>query len=137
MDRLWQDLRYSARTLRKSPGFLLVAVLSLGLGIGANTAIFSLINAVMLRALPVAHPEQLARFSHRLLSSRGAGTSGVRTAGCWSVPDVPDFSTLVSSRERKCLHECRHGRQECQGKSARATTCIQKRIQIGAVRNAG
>src|SRR5262245_5422614 len=59
MDRFWQDLRFAARGLRKSPGFTAVAVLTLGLGIGANTAIFSLIHSLMLRALPVERPEEL------------------------------------------------------------------------------
>ena len=58
-----KDLRYTVRTLRRSPGFLAVSVLSLALGIGANTAIFSLINTVMLRSLPVAHPEGLAQIA--------------------------------------------------------------------------
>ncbi len=56
-----QDVRYAFRALRGSPGFAAVAILSLALGIGANTAVFSLIDAVMLRSLPVSHPEQLAQ----------------------------------------------------------------------------
>ena len=56
----WQDLRHGARLLRLNPGFFTVATLSLALGIGANTAIFQLLDAVQLRFLPVPHPEQLA-----------------------------------------------------------------------------
>ncbi len=60
MDTLLQDLRHALRQLRRSPGFAAVAVLSLALGIGANTAIFSLIDTVMLKSLPVSEPERLA-----------------------------------------------------------------------------
>ena len=59
---LVQDIRYGLRQMRRNPAFSAVAILSLGLGIGANTTIFSLIDAVFLRSLPVAHPEQLAQF---------------------------------------------------------------------------
>jgi hypothetical protein len=63
MGTIWQSLRYTVRVLRKNLGFTTVAVLSLALGIGANTAIFTLINALLLRELPVRDPERLVELS--------------------------------------------------------------------------
>lgn len=63
MRQVWQNFRYSLRALQKNPGFTTVAILSLALGIGANIAIFTLINALLLRDLPVPHPERLVELS--------------------------------------------------------------------------
>ncbi|MGA2674589.1 MAG: ABC transporter permease [Terracidiphilus sp.] len=61
MNSLWLDIRYAVRQLRKSPGFTLTVVLTLALGIGANTAIFTLVHGILLRSLPVADPSRLYR----------------------------------------------------------------------------
>jgi putative ABC transport system permease protein len=71
VDTLWRDLRYGARLLRLNPGFAVVAILSLALGIGANTAIFQLLHAVEFRLLPVSAPEQLVEIRPTLESRFG------------------------------------------------------------------
>ena len=59
LETMWMDVRYAFRTMRKIPGFTAVAVLSLALGIGATTAIFSVMDALMFRPLPITDPQQL------------------------------------------------------------------------------
>ena len=80
-ESIWQDVRYSFRILAKSPGFTAVAILSLALGIGANTAIFTLINSLMLKSLPVANPQELVAFGQEFGGGRIAGIP----AGPWDI----------------------------------------------------
>src|SRR5579864_2972394 len=80
LDQLRQDLRYSIRQFRHAPSFTLTAVLTLSLGIGATTAIFSLIHAVLLKSLPVARPEQLYTAGD---TKHGGVYSGM--AGDWDI----------------------------------------------------
>ena len=100
-----QDLKFALRTLAKTPGFTLVAVLMLALGIGANTAIFSLLDAIMLRSLPVRNPRELVHFSwaspkwpkvvHGISGSESMGQdeSGRTFAASFSYPAFERFHT--------------------------------------------
>jgi predicted permease len=85
LNSLWQDICYGQRMLAKSPGFTATAVLTLALGIGANTSIFSLLNAVMLQSIPVRHPEQLVVLR-------------------WSLHSIPEESNLGFAGYGDCQH---------------------------------
>jgi predicted permease len=95
VDSLCSDFRYSLRVLAKSPGFTAVAILSLALGVGANTAIFTLINDLMLKQLPVRQPDQLVSFGDP--SSSGiSGTVSVGTGGLFSY----DFFRQIQKQQQ-------------------------------------
>ncbi|MGH9620392.1 MAG: ADOP family duplicated permease [Bryobacteraceae bacterium] len=84
---LWKDLCFAGRTMRKNPLFVLFVVLTLGLGIGANTAVFTLINTLILNPLPVSNPSQLAAVSMRETVNR----SKAKTPLPLSYPDLQDY----------------------------------------------
>src|SRR5437762_6195773 len=84
VETCWHDVLFGLRMLAKSPGFTATAVLILAIGIGANTSIFSLLNAVMLQSIPVRHPEQLVVLR-------------------WSVRELPEKSNIGTSSYGDCL----------------------------------
>ena len=90
MGVLFQDLRYGLRMLAKNPGFTAVAVVTLALGIGANTAVFTIVDAAALRTLPVTNPDRLVRLS--MLTPQGATSDSD-----FSYPDYEDIREQVKA----------------------------------------
>jgi len=103
-ESLWQDVRYGARQLLKSPGFSIVAILSLALGIGANTAIFTLINDLLLKSLPVRDPQQLVSFGKAV----GGGILGAVQPGRVDIFSYDFYKELErdNSQEKKLQGIC-------------------------------
>jgi predicted permease len=89
MKGFWQDMKYAMRSLRNAPGFALIAIVTLGLGMAVNTTVFSVINGLLLRSLPVPHPEKIT-----VLALKQQGTDGFQT---FSYPDFLDVRTQSAS----------------------------------------
>ena len=102
LDSIFADVRYALRWLRKSPGFTIVAVASLAIGIGFNTALFAIVDAVLFRPLPVAQADRLVD-----VYTSTAGASGAGRFSTTSYADYRDLrprtkSSWTSSATRRC-----------------------------------
>ena len=128
-DALLQDLRYAGRALRRSPGFTLVAVLTLALGIGANTAIFSVVNGVLLRPLPYPSPDRLARL---FTAFRGSGTERY----AMSQPEFMDYKGADARRSRTRRHITGASLTLTSGCATKSGACEPERVRgIAATRD--
>src|SRR5229473_2718974 len=99
MDSLRQNLRFAARQLRRNPGFTVTVILTLALAIGANTAIFSIVNALMLKSLPYSHPERMGTIYTRITGSSPSDERHKLNGEQWELlrDNVPSLISTVSS----------------------------------------
>src|SRR5713226_5116887 len=99
MDALRQNLRFAARQLRRNPGFTVTVILTLALAIGANTAIFAVVNALMLKSLPYSHPERMGTIYTRVTGSRASNERHKLNGEQWQLlrDNVPSLLSAVSS----------------------------------------
>jgi macrolide transport system ATP-binding/permease protein len=117
MSNLWQDLRYGWRALTKSPGFAIIAIVTLGLGVAVNTTIFSVVNGLFLRPLPVPHPEQLTVLTMEM--------PGNASGHSFSYPDYLDIKQQNGSFTTVFAYRVSLGGLEADGKGDH---CIFSRV---------
>src|SRR5438874_3631153 len=98
MDALGQNLKFAARQLWRNPGFTVTVILTLALSIGANTAIFSIVNALMLKSLPYSHPERMGTIYTRVTGSRPYDERHKLNGEQWELlrDNVPSLMSAVS-----------------------------------------
>ena len=96
LENLLNDCRYAARRLRQSPGFALAAILTLALGIGANVAVFTVVQGVLLNPLPYPHPEQLVRIYDDLRGSNSRDV-GISVPELWDLRERSDVFQDISA----------------------------------------
>jgi hypothetical protein len=100
MDALAQNLKFAARQLRRNPGFTVTVILTLALSVGANTAIFSIVNVLMLKSLPYPHPERMGTIYTRVSGSTASDERHNLNGEQWELlrDNVPSLISAVSSR---------------------------------------
>src|SRR5258708_9617206 len=100
MEALGRNLKFAARQLRRNPGFTITVILTLALSIGANTAIFSMVNALMLKSLPYSHPERMGTIYTRVTGPRPSDDRHKLNGEQWELlrDNVPSLIAAVSSR---------------------------------------
>ena len=130
VETLVRDVRYALRVLRRSPGFTLTAVLTIAVAIGANAAVFSLVDAVLLRPLPYPHPERLVIPEVRYVTPQGSGTQSAIDGRTWEA-----ITRHVTSAEAAVYSDWRSGANLTSG--GQATHVNQARVGAGYFRVLG